>query len=203
MEYRRKLLVYGGAFNPPHLGHERLFEHALRALRPDLALVVPSGVSPHKASGETPFFERARMCRTFLKYGEQVRVSCVENAGRRKKSYTLKTLKRFRRRYPDAEIYFLLSTDMLRTFRGWHRYRRLLTLCTVVAAGRYDGDGGELAAVADSLRREGAKIILLEGCEPLPVSSTEVRALAASGGDIRRLVSEEVADRIEKRGLYR
>lgn len=203
MEYKKKLLVYGGAFNPPHLGHERIFESALGFLKPDRAFIVPSGVSPHKRNGDTPFSDRALMCRTFLKYGEAVRISHVENTKRRKKSYTLKTLRWFKKRYPDSEIFFLLSTDMLCTFKKWHRYRRLLTLCTLVVAGRYDGDGGAISAAADGLRREGAKIVVLERCEPFEVSSTEVRDAVRKGCDPCGLVSDEVAEYIEKRGLYR
>ena len=50
----RKLLIYGGAFNPPHLGHLRYFEQAVNAIKPDLAMIMPSGVSPHKKNGTVP-----------------------------------------------------------------------------------------------------------------------------------------------------
>ncbi len=199
---KKKLLMYGGAFNPPHLGHEKLLLCAMKTVSPDIVFVVPSQISPHKQTTGVPFFERAHMCRTFLKLGDNVRVSEIENSKNRKKSYTLKTIKRLKGRYPSHDIMLLMSTDMLTTFHEWHRYRRLLSLCTLVVASRYDNDKCEIEAAKKRLEKEGAKIEILR-CEPFPISSTEIRGILASGGCAEDFLSPETARYIDKRGLYR
>ena len=199
---KKRLLVYGGAFDPPHLGHERMLKTAIEQIEPDRVLVMPSQVSPHKRSSVTPFADRAAMCRTFQKLAPRVTVSEMENGKNRKESYTLKTIKRLRRRYPQHELVFLLGTDMLTTFHQWHRYRRLLSLCTLAAASRYRDDDAALLAAKARLEREGGRVVIVQ-LDELEMSSTDIRAAAAAGRPLDGLVSDTVAAYIEKHGLYR
>ncbi len=197
----RKILVYGGSFNPPHLGHEKLLRAAIDFVKPALTLVVPSAVSPHKSAAATPLGVRAELCRTFLGCGETVRVSEIERAGRHDKSYTLKTLRRLRKIYTDAEFYLLIGSDMLLSFEQWHRYRRILTMVALVAASREGDDRAALEAMKRRLERRGGRVLLME-YEPLPLSSTEVREKRARGEAVETLVSPYVAAAMEKYGLY-
>ncbi|NLC78481.1 MAG: nicotinate-nicotinamide nucleotide adenylyltransferase, partial [Ruminococcaceae bacterium] len=158
----KKILLYGGAFNPPHKGHERLLSLAIEAVKPALTLVVPSGVSPHKRNASVSFFDREVMAaRAFKGCGGDVRVSGIERAGKHKKSYTIKTVKRLKRKYANSEIYLLIGSDMLTTFSEWHLYRRLLKEVVIVAAVREDEDKAELMAAKTSLEQEGAKITVV------------------------------------------
>ena len=118
-----RVLMYGGAFNPPHKGHMLLLEEAIKAVKPDRTLVVPSDVSPHKRTQYTPFRDRANMARCFKECGDNVVISEIEKAKNKKKSYTVKTLRRLEKRFPEAELFLVIGSDMLFTFRQWHQAR--------------------------------------------------------------------------------
>lgn len=197
----KKILIYGGAFDPPHKGHEHMFALAVQTVQPDLALLVPSAVSPHKNNAATPFADRMVMSRVFKKAGDAVRVSGMENIGRHQKSYTLRTVKRVRKKYPESELYLLVGSDMLLSFHTWHLYRRLLAAVTLVVATREDGDRPQLEAAAARLRKEGGRVTLMQ-MQAFECSSTDVRKKLAAGESVEGLVSDEVLAHIRKRGLY-
>lgn len=197
----QKLLVYGGAFDPPHLGHERLLKTAIGEVQPDLTLVTPSEVSPHKDGAPVPFADRAYMCRTFLDCGGRVKISGMEDSGARRKSYTINTVQRLQKKYRGATIYLLIGGDMLRTFDEWRLYRRLLSRVILVAAGRGDGTQAELEQAKREIERLGGRVMLLD-MEPIKVSSTEIRARLKQGQSITGLLSDFVADYAIKRKLY-
>lgn len=197
----KKILLYGGAFNPPHIGHEFLLKSAIEAIKPDLTLVVPSSVSPHKHNAAVPFFDRFVMAKTFLKCGENVRVSGIEKAGKHQKSYTLKTVRRLKKKYKDAKIYILIGSDMLTSFDEWHRYRRLLSEAVIVAASRDDLDDQRVDEAAKRLKREGGDIRVLR-IKPIEMSSTEIRERIFRKQDVKGFLSDEVERYISKRNLY-
>ncbi|HOX24048.1 MAG TPA: adenylyltransferase/cytidyltransferase family protein, partial [Elusimicrobiales bacterium] len=118
----RKLLVFGGSFNPPHRAHAALLKAALKAIKPELALVVPAYHSPLKGLPGTPAAQRLKMLRVFLKQnfkGLPVRVDTGElKSGR--KVYTWQTLSRIRKNF-SGEIYLLLGSDCLAQFHKWKR----------------------------------------------------------------------------------
>ena len=198
----KKLLVYGGAFNPPHLGHEKLLAAAIDVIEPDLVLVTPSEVSPHKYSEATPFFDRAYMSRTFLKLGGNVKISGIENTGKRRKSYTINTVRRLKKKYRGCEIFLLIGSDMLVTFTGWHLYRRLCTMVTLVAAGRQSGDRQEMEMAKKEVEKLGGRVVLLD-FKPLEASSTEIRDSLKNGKNAKGLISDFVARYVGERKLYK
>jgi len=194
-----KLLFYGGAFDPPHSGHRKLLEAAVEAIRPDITLVIPTGVSPHKKASRTPFRDRVHMARlAFSGTGEAV-VSTMEGRGGR--SYTIKTLRKLKKKYPGREIYMLIGSDMLITFRQWHLYRRILSMVTLVAGCRKDMDSGSFRDAAASLEKEGARIVILD-FRPDEISSSELRRTITEGSVPEGLLDSGVEAYIKKRGLY-
>ncbi|MGI5889172.1 MAG: nicotinate (nicotinamide) nucleotide adenylyltransferase [Oscillospiraceae bacterium] len=196
-----KILLYGGAFNPPHMGHVRILESAIKEVEPDLTLVVPSDVSPHKKTEYVPFAHRAAMARCFLGCGGKVVVSWMEKCKNRRRSYTIKTLRRLRRRYPGSEIYMLIGSDSLLAFKTWKNWRRILTMCTLVVAARDDMPREVLEEALDELKSRGAGGILMN-TQPFDVSSSEIRARLESGGNCTGLVPADVEEYIRKHGLY-
>ena len=170
--------IYGGSFDPPHLGHRRLAEAALGTLELDRLVLLPAGLPPHKrlAENAAPPEERMKMCRLAFGDLEGAAVSDLE-VRREGPSYTSDTLELLHEREPEAELVLLLGTDMLLTMERWYRFRRILELAELAVLPRGSGDDGELLDACAQLReRYGARVTLLEG-EPVPVSSTEVRAL--------------------------
>ena len=201
MESSKKILIYGGAFDPPHLGHSRLLEKAIETVSPDLTLVIPTGVSPHKRRSGTPYWIRYDFAkRTFLSLSDTVRISSLESKGRR--NYTIQTIKKLHKQYPGAELYLLIGSDMLASFPTWHLYKRILSRCTVIAGAREADITDQLKKDADKLIKEGGKVILMQ-FEPLDISSTELRTMIKEDKDTSEYLTEGVREQIRKKGLYR
>lgn len=198
----KKLLIYGGGFNPPHLGHAHLLRAAIRAVEPQLTLVVPSAISPHKAAAAVSLNLRAQMCRFLKSCGKNVRVSEIEHAGRHDKSYTIKTMRRLKRLYPDFAFYLLVGGDMLLSFERWRHWRRILAMATLVAAAREPEERLALERKKERLERAGGHVLLLDE-KPLPMSSSGIRDILKHGGSTEGLLDPSVLSVIEKNRLYR
>ncbi len=201
---RKKLLFYGGSFDPPHRGHEKLLESAIAAVRPDLTLVIPTGVAPHKSRTRTAFWTRFEMCSCFKKYGDNVKISSIEYTGKKgsHRCYTSETVKRLRKKYPGYDLYMLIGSDMVASFHRWHLYRRVMAKCVLVAGCRDDDMERPYLEAAAALEKEGAKIMLLD-FTPVEVSSTELRKKLKDGEDAPELISPETRAVIDRKGLYR
>lgn len=197
----RCVLLFGGAFDPPHNGHIYLLKNAIDTLQPDLAVVMPTGTSPHKPTGGTPALVRFLMCGCFRSVDARVRVSGYEIV-RRGKSYTIHTVEMLRRRYPQAEIVLSMGSDMLLHFDRWNRWRELLGEVTLFGQCREGDDAAALEAKADELRALGGRVRLCTA-PALELSSTQVRAAAAEHGPLGGLVPAPVARIIRLLRLYR
>ena len=137
-----RLLIYGGTFNPPHLGHIDALSCAAASLSADRCIVVPAGIPPHKAlaEGSPTAEERLRLCELAFPDAD---VTPME-LRREGKSYTVDTLREISRGNPGAELYFLVGTDMLLYMEQWYEFRALFSLCTLAALPRADGDLAEI-----------------------------------------------------------
>ncbi len=186
--------IFGGTFNPVHIGHVRLAENFKNELKLDKLLVIPTAVPPHKeaeniASGE----DRLKMCTlAFENIGE---VSDIEIA-RGGRSYTVETLEKLKEIYSDDELYFLVGSDMLLCFRRWYRYEDILSMCTLCATDR---DNAESCRSAD--RELFEKIIFCDFPKTV-VSSSEIREKIRNGEDVSSLVPQNVEKYIKEKGLY-
>ncbi len=171
-----RLAVYGGSFNPPHLGHVEAAKTVVRALKPDRFLIVPANLPPHKAMAEdSPTAEqRMELCRLAFAEIPEAELSDIE-LRREGKSYTCDTVRELREEYPDAEICLVVGTDMLESFEEWYRFRYLLEECTLAVLARAEDDGEALREKAETLESAyGARIELLPH-EPLEASSEKIR----------------------------
>ncbi len=171
-----KIAIYGGSFNPPHLGHIRAAETVARELSPDVFLIIPDNIPPHKemyAMSPSPE-ERMELCRLSFGHIPGAVLSDMEIT-REGKSYTFDTVSAVREKYPDDELFLVMGTDMLLMFEDWYHFRYLLENCTLAVLARADGDHEEISRHAAYLRSEyGARIEILTH-EPFEVSSTDIR----------------------------
>ena len=206
-----KILLYGGTFDPPHNGHLHNLQAVAAAVQPDRVVLMPAGVPPHKAASSTPAALRLEMCEAFRALEHSGVVPTLEisdweirraEAGHR--NYTFSTLEMLAQRYPGAQLYLAVGSDMLLSFTTWYRWQDILRLATLVCQSRESGDDAALAAAAAQLSRtEGAKGILLAGADAQPLASSEVRAAMAAGQDCRHLLPDAVNRIIAREGLYR
>ena len=160
-------VIYGGSFNPPHLGHVSAAESVYEALRPDRLLIIPTNIAPHKAAaaGSPDAAARLQMCRIAFAGIPGAEVSPMEME-REGKSYTADTIGILRERYPEDELYLVVGTDMFLSFREWHEYKYLLENCTLAVLSRETDDRGEILSFKRSLEDEdGARVCArISGC---------------------------------------
>ncbi|WP_270913008.1 nicotinate (nicotinamide) nucleotide adenylyltransferase [Allofournierella sp. CML151] len=169
-----KLLLFGGTFDPPHNGHMRLLQSAIDAVQPDKVVVMPAGIPPHKAASATPASLRLTMCQCFAPLHPDLAVSDWE-IGRGGKNYTIDTVRMLEERYPGAEIFLSVGSDMLTTFTQWREWQSLLQKTTLVVQSRYSGDAASLAAAAQKLEAAGGRVIFAHA-PVLQAASSDVRA---------------------------
>ena len=195
-----KILLFGGTFDPPHLGHMALLKNALEKVNPDLALVMPAGTPPHKQAYGTPGELRYQMCTAFLKIDPRVHRSRFE-LDQPGKSYTAHTVEYLQCRWPGCEIFLLVGGDMLRTFHTWYRSDWLLSQITLVAQSRDETQTAQLAPASRELEEQGGRVIFLNS-PVLELSSTQVREYCAKEGEIENLVPPEALRVIRRHKLY-
>lgn len=195
-----KLLLYGGTFDPPHVGHLNNLRAVMDAVDPDKVLVMPAGTPPHKAASATPGELRLEMCRCFLSVDRRVELSRweIDRAGR---SYTVNTLGMLHDAWPGARLYLALGSDMLFSFTAWRQWRDILALATLVVQSRQGGDGADLYAAADALRAEGGRVIFAHAA-PVPCASSRIRSGELSPQALRGVLPAEVRDVIRHHDLY-
>lgn len=179
-----KLLLFGGTFDPPHLGHMNLLRGAMQAVQPDLTIVMPAGVPPHKAASMTPGMWRYEMCACFRalekECGGRIEISDWE-IHRQGRNYTIDTVTMLEQKYPGAELYLSVGSDMLLTFTEWRRWPELLQKATLVVESRCEGDMGALHRAARALSAEGGRIVFSQA-KALPMASSDIRAGKAPAG---------------------
>ena len=183
-----KIGVYGGTFNPPHLGHLTAARAVFELLGLDLLLLIPAGLPPHKelpAGSPTPEqrLEMTRLAGEQLGLGDKVRTLDIE-LERGGRSFTSDTLAQLKAQYPDSELWLLMGTDMFLTLQAWHEPEKILSLAGIAAFGRTEEDTEELF----STQREylyktypQARIFTLTIPGVIDVSSTELREKLAKG----------------------
>ena len=192
--------IFGGSFDPVHNEHIRLVQEAFKSLCLDELIIVPAGTPPHKRHKDRASAEhRLKLCTLAFSAMERVRVSDYEikNGGM---SYTYLTCRHFKQAYKDAELFWLVGTDMLRDFPTWKNPTDILSNVTLAVCARDEK--------SDWLAQEQSAFFDKFGCHfavvdynGKPVSSTKIRVLAGAGMEIPQ-VPKQVADYIDKHKLY-
>ena len=205
-----KIGIYGGSFNPPHLGHLAAAESAANYLQLDRLFLIPAGIPPHKQlSADAPSgAHRLAMTRLMggqieLDTGIPVEVSDMELT-RAGKSYTADTVRLLHEQYPDAELWLLMGTDMFLTFHLWHAPEEIVRCAGLCAFGRAEKDGEEVFAPQRAFLSEkfpGCRIVTMTLANLVEVSSTELRA-GMTDGMGERLLAPQVYGYILREHLY-
>lgn len=144
-----KIGIYGGTFDPPHLGHMESARAAMAILELDQLLFLPAHLPPHKELSEGSATPEQRLEMTALMadgLGPKAQVCDLEYS-RDGKSYTADTLRQLRKQYPADEFWLLMGADMFLTLQHWREPEALLAMAKVAAFARTEGDGGELLRI--------------------------------------------------------
>lgn len=205
--------LFGGTFNPIHIGHLALAENVTESLSLDRMFLIPSKIPPHKKGNIIEPEKRLEMVSMVAdKLGDKFYVSDYE-VNTEGISYTHKTLIHFRGIYPDDELFFACGTDIFETISKWHEYEDLFNYANFVVVSRSMVSFGKMLEAMpewmhDMVIREDqykgekfGKIILYE-MPPVDISSTEIRDVLEASYRKANL-PEVVYEYISEKGLYR
>lgn len=199
-----KIGIYGGTFNPPHLGHMAAAREAARRLKLDRVLLIPDGTPPHKELPENSASPEQRLEMTTLmadRLGREFEV-CPLEIERGGRSYTADTLQELAGRFPEDELYLLMGTDMFLTLDTWHQPAKICKYARIAAFGRSAGDTECFQEQKHRLKKQfGAKVKILTLEELVEVSSTQLRGELAAGRG-RELLDESIYGYILLHHLY-
>ena len=174
----QRIGIYGGTFNPPHIGHMTAAFQAAEALRLDKLLLIPDRVAPHKQlpEGSASPEQRLQMLRVAVKDHPKLEVSDMELL-REGTSYTYLTVLELRKKYPDAELVLIMGTDMFLSFNKWKNPDIILKNAAIGVL--YRGEKGEQAAISarkQEMEKTGAKIKLVKN-DVVTISSSDLRRM--------------------------
>jgi nicotinate-nucleotide adenylyltransferase len=190
-----KLGLFGGTFDPPHIGHLIVAQDAIAALHLDRVIFIPAGSPPHKRDRPvTAGGTRAAMLEAAVRDDPRFEVDRIE-IERSGPSYSVDTAEALHARHPAADLFFLVGADQFREFRTWREPERLAGLVKVAIMSR---KGVPPVADAD-IGTFGARYIEVTGID---ISSTDIRRRQAAGTSIRYLVPPAVEAYLSRHPVY-
>lgn len=198
-----KIGIFGGTFDPPHLGHIKTFKAFYDKYKFDKAFVIPVSTPPHKQiKSKSTTQDRLNMSRlAFETISNNIEVSDIE-IKRQGKSYTADTIRFFKEQGCD-DIYFLCGTDMLLTLDSWYKPEYIFENATIVYARR-ESELEITEKISEKIqsyeKNFNAKIEFLE-LKILEISSTEIRNSIDDIGS--QFLSKEVYSYVKTNGLYK
>ena len=203
MIYKKKIGIYGGTFNPPHIAHVRACEAFYNAIMPDELLVIPDFLPPHKEldNGATTE-ERLEMTRLAFESLPVAKVSDME-IQRGGRSYTAITLSELKEE--GNELYFLCGTDMFLTLDSWYRPDLIFSLATICYVRRESDPDNDvrLKEISDYYTKKHNAKVLPITVKVTELSSSELRSKIRSGEDIAEYLPQNVNKYIQNRGIYK
>ena len=183
--------VFGGTFDPPHIGHLVAAQDALTVLNLDRVILVPAAVPPHKLDRTlTSAGTRLELIRAAVTDDARFEIDDIE-LRRAGPSWTVDTLREFRARWPEARLHLLVGMDQFADFASWRDPEEIARLAQIAVLSRAGA-----AALA------GANAIPV-AVTRIDITSTEIRRRVADGLPIRYLVPAAVESLIARYGLYR
>jgi nicotinate-nucleotide adenylyltransferase len=193
--------IFGGTFDPPHLGHLILASEARTQLKLTRLLWVLTSIPPHKTGQPiSPLDDRLAMLKLALKDEPDFELSTIDME-RPGPQYTLDTIKLLAQKYPNADLIPLIGGDSLRDLPTWHNPVELVAACHQIGVMRRPGDSIDLSQLEKLIPGIGAKVHFVEA-PLLEIASHEIRQRAAEGLPFRYYLLPSVYQYIIKHKLY-
>ena len=198
----KSLGVYGGAFDPPHLAHIALAQAAVVQLQLDTLLVMPTGAAWHKTRSLSAPEHRLAMAHLAFDGLAQVAVDPREMR-RAGATYTIDTLQELQAEHPNAQLFLVMGQDQFSAFASWHRHEDIAKIATICIAARAHSTGviGQFGSKKGTEKHVTIKAVHIS-MPPMPISATDIRARAAQGQTLERLVKPAVQSYIVDHRLY-
>lgn len=197
-----RLGIFGGTFDPPHIGHQILAAEAYDQLNLDKVLWVLTPNPPHKNDQEITSLEaRLKMVKASIAENERFELSRVE-MDRQPPHYSVDTLSILAERYPSAELIYLVGSDSLIDLHTWHKPDEFVAACDGIGVMCRPGEELELRKLEEQTPGISAKLLFIDA-PLLEISSTEIRSRIVKGLTYRYYLPEVVYRIIEDDRLYR
>ncbi len=200
----KRIGIFGGSFDPIHLGHLWIAEAAREHCMLDEVRFLPAATSPLKPNGPVALdLDRIEMVRLAISGHPSFQLDDRE-IRRGKVSYTVDTVAQIKQEHPESELVLIIGSDSLTTFDRWHQPRQLLDLVTLAVIQRGGEEAVDFSALNDFTSADRMKA-MRQQVVPMPwieVSSTDLRSRVAAGKSIRYQVPAAVGAMIEAKALY-
>ena len=198
----KKYGIYGGSFDPIHIGHVALADSAVRECGLDKLIFMPAFISPFKQDRKvTDGHDRCGMIETVLKVNSAFCLSRYE-LNRKGPSYTIETLRHWDKLL-DGDLCFVLGFDLAVQVDTWYEGEEILRNYHLITARRPDTDFNEGMRIIESFREKYGADITVMDMLPVDASSTNIRNLIKEGKPITGLVPPGVEEYIIEHKLYR
>ena len=188
-----RIAIYGGSFNPMHIGHEKIVDYVLNNLNMDKIIIIPVGIPSHRENNLEQSDTRLKICKEIFKGNKKIEVSDIEIKSEGK-SYTYDTLLKLIDLYGENNEFFeIIGEDSLKSLKTWKNYEELLKICKFIVFRRKDDENIQI----DEEFLNNKNIIILEN-EYYNISSTEIRNMVKNNEDISNFVNKKFKKLIEK-----
>jgi len=208
---KKKLIgIFGGTFDPVHIGHKLVIENLLELIKLDELIVIPNGTPPHKEKriGET---NKLRMTKLALGHIDKVKIDDREII-KETPSYAFLTFKELQKENPNDTLLWIMGSDSYSKIDTWHRYKEFIEEVNLVILSRPDcpikKDSFaerllETRKIDDvkGFENQTSKILLLS-INPIKLTSTEIRTMISNKNDVSKSLNQDVYKLIKENNLY-
>ena len=195
-----KIGLFGGTFDPIHIGHMILMENVINNLDLDKIYVLPNSNPPHKLEDKkTALNLRLKMVNETIKDNPKLEINDYDYRDN-EIHYTFNTINYFKKTYPNDEFFFIMGEDSFLDIEKWKNYKEILKENLIIFK-RYSNKNFSLISKINQVRKYNKNIYLIDNIA-LDISSTLIRNLVKENKSIRYLVNDEVINIIKEEKLY-
>ena len=194
-EEGKKIGIFGGTFDPIHIGHLLAARQAIELAKLDEIWFMPTFQNPLKEESKSSLEDRIKMLELGLESREKIKLSLFDV--KNKSVYTIDSLKALKKAFPKHEFFFMMGSNLVEQFSRWKEPKEILKMVKLIIIVMHDFPGIQDPSI------KKAKPLLLEPLVKTTVSSTIIRERVRKGSDIKNLVPEKVRLYIEEKKLYR
>jgi nicotinate-nucleotide adenylyltransferase len=196
-----KIGIFGGTFDPPHIGHLILAQEACEQLKLDEVLWVLTPFPPHKTGQKlSSLQDRMSMVLLAIKGNTKFTLSRVD-IDRQPPHYAADTLAILRQQSPDGEFYYLMGADSLNDLLSWHDPARFTSLCDGIAVMVRHGESSDISPITQAIPGLREKLHFLE-TPCIEVSGSDIRGRVTQGRSFRYFLPEKIYQYIVSHNLY-
>lgn len=195
-----KIGLFGGTFDPIHLGHVDMIRQACEHLPLDKVIFIPAYIPPHKNNKITPYRHRMAMARLALQHDGIFEISDYESKTS-KPSYTFHTLSYFKTSYPEDEFFYIMGADSFNSIESWYRWDELLCLTNFAVIDRKDYRLTISESTKNVLNTSPYTVYHLP-LATVPISSTVIRQQLKDKQFAAKYLEKDVYDYIRENQLY-